>query len=320
MIKRLLYMMLSICATVLLVIGCNDVLIDRYSKQIDKSITSARNDEEWMRIIQEKAKSIYVAPVNAKIDHVWKAIPGYNGIELKVEETYQQAMKHRDKHSISWITREVEPTIQLADFGPYPIYKGNPNKPMVSIMINVAWGNEYIPSMLSTLKKHDVKATFFFDGSWLSKHLEIARLISQDGHELSNHAYSHRNMSKLSRNETYKEIAKTQHLLKEKLNVDNSLFAPPSGDFNQETVEVAAQLQLRTVLWTLDTVDWRNPSMQAIMNRISSRIEPGSLILMHPTSAAAQALPHIIDVIQQKDLYIGTVSETISSKRVPHKK
>lgn len=101
---------------------------------------------------------------------------------------------------------------------------------------------------------------FFLDGSWLSKNVELAKEIQKRGHEMSNHAYSHPNMSRLSAERAKLEISKTQDLLHKTLGVENRWFAPPSGDFNQKTVDIASSMGLQTVLWTVDTVDWRKPS------------------------------------------------------------
>jgi peptidoglycan/xylan/chitin deacetylase (PgdA/CDA1 family) len=171
--------------------------------------------------------------------------------------------------------------------------------------------------MLETLRKEKVHATFFFDGSWLSKHLDTARQIGAQGHELSNHAYSHKNMSQLSRPRATEEIAKTEKLLKDELGVTNRLFAPPSGDFDGETVRIASGMNLTTVLWTLDTLDWRNPGAEFIVRKIGSRVEPGSLILMHPTASSSAALERMIRSIKGKGLALGTVSELLSPQRVP---
>ncbi len=97
-------------------------------------------------------------------------------------------------------------------------------------------------------------------------------------------------MSKLSREQNTAEITKTEQLLKE-AGVTNKLFAPPSGDFNQTTVEVAHELKLRTILWTLDTIDWKKPEPASIVRKVTTRVEPGSLILMHPTRPAAKRWP-----------------------------
>jgi probable sporulation protein (polysaccharide deacetylase family) len=267
--------------------------------------------------VRAEAKRRYVAPIDAKIDRVWKAIPGYNGLEVDIEQSLKLAAQHPDQDPPPVVTKEIPAKVNLDDLGPNPIYKGNPHKPMVALMINVAWGEEYLPAMLDTLRKEHVHATFFFDGSWLSQHLETAKQIGEQGHELSNHAYSHKNMSRLSAAEARTEIGKTETLLTHRLGVDNRWFAPPSGDFDDETVRIAASEGLKTVLWTLDTLDWRNPGAAAIIRKVGTRVEPGSLILMHPTASSSAALESMIRAIKSKGLALGTVSEVLSPDRVP---
>jgi peptidoglycan/xylan/chitin deacetylase (PgdA/CDA1 family) len=76
-------------------------------------------------------------------------------------------------------------------------------------------------------------------------------------------------------------------------------------------------MKLRTILWTLDTVDWMKPTPDSIVRKISARVEPGSLILMHPTASSSGALEGMIREIRRKGLALGTVSELISPNRVP---
>ncbi|WP_308639291.1 polysaccharide deacetylase family protein [Paenibacillus silvisoli] len=276
---------------------------------------SKQINTKLMDTIQVEAAKRRIAPVDARVDRVWKAIPGYNGLEVDVEKTYRLMENAPENEPIRFVYKEVEPKVTLDSLGRYPIYKGNPNKPMVALMINVAWGNEFIPSMLSTLRKENVKATFFFDGSWLKKNTDVAKQIQAEGHEISNHAYTHPNMSQLDRRSAYNQIAKTEALLRSTLKVNNHWFAPPSGDFNQMTVDVAAEQGLKTVLWTLDTVDWMHPPAYSIIRKVKTRVEPGTLILMHPTDSSSSALAGMITAIKQKGLMLGTVSETLSSKR-----
>ncbi|MBE1446453.1 polysaccharide deacetylase family protein [Paenibacillus sp. OAS669] len=267
--------------------------------------------------IQQEAQRRYIAPINAKVDRVWKAIPGYNGLEVDIEQSLALTEQQPNTDNLKIVTKEIKPAIGLEQLGPQPIYKGNPNKPMVSLMINVAWGNEYLDKMLDVLEKEQVHATFFFDGSWLKNNIPTALKIKEKGHELSNHAYSHKNMSELSSAKATEEITKTQLLLEKELGVQNRLFAPPSGDFDQETVNIAHSLKLQTILWTLDTVDWMKPEPATIIRKISTKVEPGSLILMHPTASSSSALQQMIKIIKSKGLVLGTVSELISSNRVP---
>jgi len=268
--------------------------------------------------IEAEAEKSRIEPIDARVDSVWKAIPGYNGLEIDIEATYKAASSKKRKagDAIPFVYRQIPAKVTLDDLGEQPIYRGNPNKPMVSLMINVAWGNEFLVPMLNTLDAENIKTTFFLDGSWLKKNPELAAEIMKRGHEIENHAYTHPNMSRLSRERAELEIKKTQDLLKESLGVENKWFAPPSGDFNQQTVSIAHARGLKTVLWTLDTVDWKHPAPDAVIQKISSKVEPGFLILMHPTDSSSQALKGMIDGIRAKGLQIGTVSQTLSSERI----
>jgi peptidoglycan/xylan/chitin deacetylase (PgdA/CDA1 family) len=71
-----------------------------------------------------------------------------------------------------------------------------------------------------------------------------------------------------------------------------------------------------TVMWTVDTVDWRKPSPDVLINRVMTKINNGSMVLMHPTEATAKSLDRLITQIKQKNLEIGTVSELMSEERV----
>ena len=280
------------------------------------SYAPTEKNEDLRARIASKAAELNEKPADAVIDRVWKAIPGYNGLEVDVEASYRNALLRGPADSLKLVYRQTAPKISLNDLGAQPIYRGNPAKPMVSLMINVAWGNEYIGPMLDILDAEKVKVTFFLDGSWLSHNKELAAELLRRGHEVENHAYTHPNMSTLSRARATAEIEKTQKLLKESLGVTNKWFAPPSGDFNQQTVEIAASLGLKTVLWTVDTVDWRNPSPESVIAKITSKAEPGTLVLMHPTASSSKALRGMIHGIKAKGLQLGTVSQTLSAERI----
>ncbi|WP_407946677.1 polysaccharide deacetylase family protein [Paenibacillus tarimensis] len=267
--------------------------------------------------IRQEAQARYQKPVNAKVDPVWKAIPGYSGLAVDIDATYSRASSGPAGAPLQLVYKEVPPEINLEDLGPYPIYRGNPNKPMAAIMVNVAWGNEYLQDILITLDEEKVKATFFLDGSWLSKNEELAKEVMARGHELSNHAYSHPDMSRISRAAQQQQISRTEELLRSRLHVKNRWFAPPSGAFNQTTVEVAAAEGLKTILWTVDTVDWKKPAPEWIISKVSREAGPGSLILMHPTASSRDALKGMITALRKKGLALGTVTETLSPARFP---
>lgn len=266
--------------------------------------------------IEEFSGQNEVRAIDAKIDTVWKAIPGYNGLQVDVEASYKKMKKEGRFDEKKVVYKEIPPSVHLDDLEPQPIYRGNSEKPMVSFIINVAWGNEYIPAMLQTLKDEKVKATFSFDGSWVKKNPDLAEMIYKEGHEIGNHAYSHPDLQKKSEAQTLEELKKTNDVIRETLGVTPKWFGPPSGSFNETTVKVADQLDMKTILWTVDTVDWKKPETSEMVNRVVSKVENGSVVLMHPTKPVAEGMKAMISEIRAKGYTLGTISELMSEKRV----
>ncbi len=299
-----------------IVVMINSKPVNEYiSSMGTKGAILAFMQNDWDSQI-EFLKKKNIPPINARVDRVWKGIPGYNGLMLDVDGTKDRMKKEGKWDNRYVIYQEIPPQVQIEQLGAVPIYRGNPAKPMVSIMINVAWGNEYLPSILETLKNNNVKATFFLDGSWTRKFPEEAKKIVMEGHEIGNHAYTHPAMSTLSNGRIEQEILRTNDIIQKATGIEPALFAPPSGDFDDRTVNIAFRYHMKTILWTADTVDWRKPTPAQWLSNVRNKIGNGTLILMHPTESTAQSLPSLIKEIKQRNLTIGTVSQTISSSRV----
>ncbi len=277
--------------------------------------SSVKNDALYQKI-QSYSKVHEIKPIDAKIDRVWKAMPGYNGLRVDVTASYEKMKATNEFDETKLIYEEVPPNVHLDDLDPQPIFRGNPEKPMVTLLINVAWGNEYIPPILKILNDHEVKATFFFDGSWTKKNPDLALMIYKEGHEIGNHAYSHPDLQRRSRTETMEEIKKTNDVIFETLKIQPKWFGPPSGSFNQQTVDVAHELNMKTILWTVDTIDWKKPSPSEMVRRVIGQVESGTMILMHPTDPVAQGLGSMIADIKAKGYRLGTVSDLMSEKRI----
>lgn len=192
------------------------------------------------------------------------------------------------------------------------IYQGNTESNNICLMINVYWGNEYIAKMLETLEENDVKTTFFIGGSWAEDYPEILKEIYDGGHEIANHAYSHPDLKEKSLETNKTEISKTTDIIKELLNVEMTLFAPPSGSYSETTLQVAKELGYTTIMWTRDTIDWRDQDSELIYSRAVKNAAGGDLILMHPTKETANALPDIIKTLKDQGFNLTTVSETIA--------
>jgi len=294
----------------------NNPLADTYVSTLqEKSVTVTANDSLYTTI-SEKAKEFEKAPIDAKLDPVWKAIPGLNGLRVDIDASYKNMKKEKKFNEQKLVFQQVKPEITLADLPPAPIYKGNPDKETVSFIINVAWGNEFLPDILATLKKHHVKASFFLEGRWVQKNPDLAKMIAEAGHEIGNHSYTHPDMKRITAQRTREQLVKTNEVIEAATGVKPVWFAPPSGSYRDETVKIAAEYQMNTVMWTVDTIDWQKPTPDTLINRVISKIDNGSMVLMHPTSSTAQALDRLIVLIKNKNLEIGTVSELMNEERL----
>ncbi|HHY74672.1 MAG TPA: polysaccharide deacetylase family protein [Bacillus bacterium] len=280
---------------------------------------SKQKDPLYLEIEQQKSE-FEAVPQDARIDRVWKAIPGLNGLKVNVAESYKRMKKEGRFNPDKLVFDEVAPKVTLNDLPPAPIYRGHPEKPMVTFLINVAWGNEYIPSMLKTLEKHHITATFFLDGSWVKKHPDLAKMIVDAGHEIGNHAYSHPDMKNLSEEKIREEIVKTNEIIKATTGISPKWFAPPSGSYKDAVVKITAEENMKLIMWTVDTVDWKKPNPVEMVNRVVSKVSAGSMILMHPTSSTANGLENLIIKIKEKEYQIANVSTLLSEERVKIRK
>ncbi|WP_158737734.1 polysaccharide deacetylase family protein [Alteribacillus sp. YIM 98480] len=283
-------------------------------KQVVTPVTS--KPSSLFEQLEEAATTYNEPPVDAVVDKVWKAIPGYNGKMVDIKASYEEMKKEGSFDERKLVFEDIEPEVHLEDLPPAPIYKGNPQKPMAAFLINVSWGEEHLPSILKTLREEKVKATFFLEGRWVQKNPKLAKMIKEEGHEIGSHAYSHPDLNATPRAGIKEELQKTNEALEAVLSEKPTLFAPPSGSFNQDVVEIASDLNMYTILWTVDTIDWKKPDPIDMAEKTASKVENGSMILMHPTASTAGGLKVMIRNIKEKDIELDTVTNLFDETRI----
>lgn len=191
------------------------------------------------------------------------------------------------------------------------IYNGNRNNPFVSLMFNVYEDTETVNGILDVLKEHGVKATFFVGGCWADDNAQTLKRIVGEGHELGNHGYFHKDHKTLNYEKNKEEIYLTNVIVEALCGAKPKLFAPPSGSFSETTLSVASELGLKTIMWSKDTVDWRDKDSAIVYKRATDGVTGGDLILMHPKPHTLKALPQILEYYKTISLTAVTVSENL---------
>ncbi len=193
------------------------------------------------------------------------------------------------------------------------IYNGNRNDSKVALIINVYENGDVVKGMLEVLKEKGVKATFFIGGCWADDNVEILKEIIEGGHELGNHGYFHKDHKKLSEEKNHEEISNCDRIVYTLTGYKMTLFAPPSGSFSKNTLKVAQSLNYKTIMWSKDTIDWRDSNENLIISRATNEVSGGDFILMHPKPHTLKALPKIIDILKNKNLKMETVSNCLTT-------
>ena len=192
------------------------------------------------------------------------------------------------------------------------IYAGNEQNNNVCFMINVYQGNEYIEDLLDIFDLYNVKTTFFVGGSWAVKNVDLVKEIYARGHEIGNHGFYHKDQDTLDFDSNVQEINMCHRVVSENVGIEMTLFAPPSGAYNITTVDAAVSLNYKTIMWTHDTIDWRDQDADIIYKRATKDLSNGDLILMHPTKSTVEAMTNILSFAINNGYNPTTVTNCIN--------
>jgi len=197
------------------------------------------------------------------------------------------------------------------------IYGGNKDGGSVALMFNVYENAANVEKIKNILLEYGFNCTFFVGGSWAAKNQNTLLSVASAGFEIGNHGYLHRDHKTLSVKQNRDEITLTEKtidgILSELPDYKNcKLFAPPSGSMGENMFQACGELGYKVIMWTRDTIDWRDHNEEVIYNRAVKDIAAGDLILMHPTDCTVSALRNVLDYLKSVNLRADTVSNVIS--------
>ena len=193
-----------------------------------------------------------------------------------------------------------------------PIYRVETQEKKVAISFDAAWGSDITPKLLETLKKYNIKTTFFLVKFWMDKYPDMTSRIAKEGHEIGNHSATHPNMGSLSKQEIIKEMTDTHNKIKELTDQNTTLFRPPFGDYSNTLITTCNELGYHVIQWDVDSLDWKDLSAGAIYDRVISQIKPGSIVLFHNNGKhTGEALEPIIKELKNQGYKIVPISELL---------
>lgn len=195
-----------------------------------------------------------------------------------------------------------------------PIFQGNTGTKVVALTVNVDWGEEYLPAMLTEFQKSNCKVTFFVTGRWAEKNPDMLKQMAQAGHSIQNHGYRHVHFNALSSADVGTEIKKAEDIIFNITGQKSTFFASPYGEYNSRLVKAVNDIGYQYIMWSADTIDWQKPEPETIVNRVMKKVHNDAIILMHPTEPTVKALPAMLKQLQAQEYQMVTINEITAGR------
>lgn len=188
---------------------------------------------------------------------------------------------------------EGEPPVANATFDELnkydAYYAENTDEKVLYLTFDAGYENGNTKPILEALKKHNAPATFFVVGTYLDENPDLIREMTEAGITIGNHTWHHKDMSQISAKESFAEEMtyvenKFQEITGKEL---PKYYRPPQGKYSETNLKMAQEMGYHTFFWSLAYVDWyqdKQPSREEAMEKLTGRIHPGAIVLLHSTS------------------------------------
>lgn len=198
-------------------------------------------------------------------------------------------------------------------------YIGDTSEKLLYLTFDAGYENGYTSTILDVLAKHNVPAAFFLVGNYLQQNPDLVRRMVSEGHTVGNHTMRHPDMSKISDLESFsKELKGLEDLYTEVTGEAlEKYYRPPQGIYSQKNLEMAQSLGYKTVFWSLAYADWDNnkqPSHDDAMEKLTTRVHNGAVVLLHSTSKTnSEILDEILTKWEKMGYRFAPISELFAA-------
>ena len=204
---------------------------------------------------------------------------------------------------------------ELKEYNAY--YVGDAEEKKIYLTFDCGYENGNSSAILDALKKHDAPATFFVVGHFLESAPEMVKRMVEDGHTVGNHTYHHYDMSKISDPAVFrKEMDDVRTLFQETTGTEMAMYyRPPQGKYSETNLQMAKDLGYSTFFWSLAYVDWNvdaQPSHEEAFSKLTGRIHPGAVVLLHNTSKTnGEILDELLTKWEEMGYTFGKLEELV---------
>ena len=226
----------------------------------------------------------------------------------KIAHSYGVA-KNSEPHNIA-----VESQLFFEEKGYSAItYDNKSNGKVLYLTFDCGYENGYTSKVLDILKEKGVKAAFFCTLDDIKSEPELIARMIKEGHIVGNHSATHPSFTEISREKMANEIEECENYLRQNFGYSSRYFRFPKGEYSESALELVGSFGYISVFWSLSYADWDTSSQKGAdyaFKKVTSRLHPGAIILLHSVSADnAGALGRIIDYALKEGYHFSAISE-----------
>lgn len=211
------------------------------------------------------------------------SLPNVSPVSSSAEGSWGLSFQEEGKTPVGNAT-----SAELAAYNAF--YAQNTQEKVLYLTFDSGYENGCVPTILDALKKHQAPATFFVVGNYIEDEPDLVKRMVDEGHTVGNHTYSHPDMSKIATKDSFEqELSQVEDLYRSLTGEEmTKYYRPPQGKYSETNLAMAKELGYHTFFWSLAYVDWyqdNQPSPEEALQKLTGRIHPGAIVLLHSTSS-----------------------------------
>lgn len=193
-----------------------------------------------------------------------------------------------------------------------PVYSVETEEKTVALTFDAAYGADKTSAIMDVLEREGVPATFFLVGFWVKNFPDKTAEIARRGFEIGTHSNVHGHMNSMTSEAISSDLDQSVERIRQASGVTPRLFRAPYGEYNDRLISIAEEKGLTCVQWSVDSLDWKNESANAMITRVKSKVHSGAIVLMHNNSDyVVDALPAIIAYLKSENYVFKTVGDLV---------
>lgn len=290
----------------------------------DKNYSSDQEREEVLQMLQESiqvgtaanATNYNALFFNEKgqwivIFEKYQVASGAMG-EFVIEIPKEISDKYIDQKFLNLFKKEAPEQVVLEPSQPVYTEVDCSKVPCVALTFDDG-PSVYTPQLLDALKTENVKATFFVLGKSASVQKNTLKRIADEGHNIGNHSYDHKDFRKISEDEAIRQITLTDEIIEGIVGEKPRYFRFPYGAHTQENLAMVGR---PVIGWNVDPMDWKFRDVQQVVEGMSKGSKQAIILAHDIHKTTVEAIPQVIKNLKAQGYHIVSLDDLFRYKKL----